>query len=193
MNIIRDYRIFKQYFEANSQGYTRQLSRINEIIIHGSGGPDTAKGIINWMASGGQLRDGTNRIEKYKHGIGMFHYEIDFDGDIYQLVPLTITVFHSLSGKHDWNTVGIEMVSSDPKSNNSTPYTINQYNSLLDLCKYIMTQCPIRLIAGHSATSYKYRGKPKPPPPCPGNFDWGILENNFSLSMIEPERYELAA
>jgi N-acetyl-anhydromuramyl-L-alanine amidase AmpD len=187
MNIVQDHRIFEKYFEPVCPIFRRALSQITGIIIHGSGGPDTAKGVINWMLAGGAMADGTNRTADYKKGVGLFHYEIDSNGDIYQLIQDIYFVYHSSSGRNDASTVGIELIQKE--KNNSGKYSIEQYDSLFTLIKSLMILCPIKIIAGHGGTKLKYTGSYKN---CPGEkFDWISIINNFNLQAISKEVYEI--
>lgn len=189
MQIIKDDRIFNKYFKDVSRTFKRKMEDINEIIIHGSGGSDTAKGIIKWMLDGGSLADGSNRIDDYKKGVSLFHFEIDDNGDIYEIVPIEYRCHHSSSGRHDKNTIGIELVQTG--IDNKKKYSIYQYNSLFWLIKDIITKCPIEVIAGHSVTKQIYSGSYKDNPPCPGNFDWKMLEDNFNVTKIRNEIFKL--
>lgn len=176
MNLIQDTRVFDKYFSPIKDQFTRD--DISEIIVHGTSGGQSAKGIINWMLGG-------ERAEEYKKGIGLFHYEIDRNGDVYQLIPNGYWCYHSSSGQHDKVTVGIELV--NPEKDNFGKYKMEQYKSLMDLIKMFMLNYQIKVIAGHGATKLQYSGSYKY---CPGKlFDWELLEKNFNIKKIKNEMY----
>jgi hypothetical protein len=183
VNIIKDDRIFLKYFASIAANFIRTDDTISEITIHGTGGFNSAPAELNWMMGGERQAD-------YVQGIGLFHYIIDRDGMIYQIIPDEYWVHHSSSGHHDQFTLGIELV--NPTTNNSGKYTLDQYNSLFDLIKFAISKYNIFTIAGHSATCLKYSGIVKKPPKCPGDgFRWEMLESNFNAEKIEDERYKL--
>lgn len=178
MNIIYDGRVFEKYFAPISSEFERDINDISEIVIHGTGGGQSAKGIIKWMLDG-------EREILYKKGIALFHYEIDRNGDIYQIIPDLNWVYHSSSGEHDKKTIGIELV--NPVIFNRGPYTIDQYNSLFSLIKKFIGLYSINYIAGHGANKLKYSGSYKE---CPGKFDWTLLEHNFNIAAEVTEIYK---
>lgn len=144
--------------------FIRTKENIEELIIHGTGGADSAKGLISWMMS----PDG--RHKEYSQGIGLFHYVIDPKGDTIQLYdPFNTWMFHSSSGLHDKKTIGVELCNADPK--NQKEYTRAQYIYLVELIKEIYKEIPIKKISGHTVTAIEYSGKPNKTP-CPGNFNW---------------------
>ena len=140
--------------------FSRNLSDISEIVIHGTGGGVNAVSLLRWMITGG-------RAEEYKKGIGLFHYLIDRDGEIYKLYNLEKWMYHSSSGQHDKCTVGIELM--NPSANNQVEYTAEQYKSLAEIIEAINKLVPIKTIAGHGYNKQKYSGSYKV---CPGRFDW---------------------
>ncbi|HUT63049.1 MAG TPA: N-acetylmuramoyl-L-alanine amidase [Anaerolineae bacterium] len=148
-------------------GLPRNPDEIDEIVIHGTGG-GTAKGIIKWMSS-----DTCERKENYKKSIGLFHYEIDRNGDIYEIMhPDYRWAYHSGSGKHDRKTIGIELV--NPSAGNKDDYTDEQYDSLIVLIKKLTDSFEVRRIVSHDFNRKKYSNiEPKP---CPGPlFDWNRI------------------
>jgi N-acetyl-anhydromuramyl-L-alanine amidase AmpD len=184
MNILQDNCIFDKYFKAIAENYKRES--INEIIFHATAGFNTAQGLLNWMLAG-------QRASEYVKAIGLFHYLIDRNGDIYQIVPDEYWVYHSSSTTtaeiHDKITLGIEHINPSPQ--NADKLTDQQYNSSLALIKYLMTKYKIETIAGHTATALKYSGKSNPVP-CPGNnFNWLLYENNLPLQKISEAIYKV--
>jgi len=145
----------------------REKEDVNEIILHGTGGSESATGLIRWMLS----EDG--RHKEYAQSIALFHYIIDRKGEIIQLYdPWSSWMFHSSSRFHDKNTIGIEMCNPDKK--NQAEYTKEQYIYVVELFKELYEIQPIEKISGHTVTAIKYSGKPNATP-CPGNFDWKRL------------------
>jgi N-acetyl-anhydromuramyl-L-alanine amidase AmpD len=150
-------------------GFDRDTSDINEIVIHGTGGGSSAINLINWMLNSG-------RAEEYKKGIALFHYLIDFNGDVFEIINPIRWVYHSSSGKHDMNTIGIEIMNKS--ANNDDEPTGEQYGALLDLISNnLMKKFNIKNIVGHGSNKQKYSGEYKA---CPGkNFKWNILQNEL--------------
>ena len=140
--------------------FDRDIKDISEIVIHGTGGGVNAISLLRWMITGG-------RVEEYKRGIGLFHYLIDRDGEIYKLYSLEKWMYHSSSGQHDKCTVGIELM--NPSTNNQVEYTAEQYRSLAELVKAVNGLVTIKSIVGHGLNKQKYSGSYKV---CPGRFDW---------------------
>jgi N-acetyl-anhydromuramyl-L-alanine amidase AmpD len=180
MNIKQDDRIFNKFFKPVSENFRRNISIINELVIHGTGGSASAKALLNWMLSG-------ERESQYVKGEAIFHYAIDLNGDIYSIIPNNFFVYHSSCGRHDKFTIGIELINT--RINNLAPYTIFQYNALFALIKYLLNEYEIKTITSHNANKQKYSGGIKA---CPGEkFNWSLLEQNFDLKLIDKERYEL--
>lgn len=165
MIIIKDDRIR----EIWHRGFNREKTP-NEIVIHGTGGGGT----YQWVLQGG-------RKELYRRGIALFHYLIERDGSVTEIIDPDRWVYHSSSGKHDEKTIGIELV--NPKSNNSAPYTDEQYKALFGLViDYLMEKYPISVIVSHNHNKRVFsKGKKK----CPGNFDWKLLKDELDARMMQ--------
>ena len=175
MNIINDMRLQGMY-----HGYARAIADINEITVHGSGGGSSSMALLNWMSS-----ENCERKELYKKGIGLFPYTIDFNGDIYNLMPVNNWYYHSDAGQHDSHTIGIEMMNSG--QGNSGKYTNVQYASLFELMSDLCSKYPITDIHSHDANRRMFSNMPQKP--CPGmNFNWSQLEEyvteNINKSML---------
>ena len=155
MNIIDYPDIRQKYFE----GFDR-AEEPNEIVIHGTGGGASADAILKWMLNG-------ERGESYKKGIGLFHFLIDFDGTIYQIIEDYKWVYHSDAGKHDAKTIGIELMNN--KSGNKGIIADAQYNALSDIIVDYVSK-DVRIISNHDANRKLYSGLG--PKGCPGNFDF---------------------
>lgn len=146
------------------EGFPRPAGIVNEIVVHGTGGGQSAAGIIRWMEQG-------ERAAQYRQGIALFHDLVDRDGTIHNIIDHARWVYHSGSGNHDRETIGIELV--NPMAGNAGPYTDDQYDALGERILEIMETYPITAIAGHGYNQTKYSRKPKA---CPGEaFDWERL------------------
>jgi N-acetyl-anhydromuramyl-L-alanine amidase AmpD len=166
MNYIETYKIYKKYFNGIVDK-KRNLHSIKEIVIHGTGGGRSAESLINWM------ENGERKIE-YLKGIALFHDLVDYNGNIYNLVPYNYYTLHSSSGiKHDRYTIGIELMNREKQNNGE--YTKEQYMFLWELLfNKIILLCPnIKKIVSHNYNKKKYSNKNKN---CPGNFRWDFLE-----------------
>jgi len=151
------------------QGFPRDISTISEIVIHGTGGGSSAQGIIKWMLAG-------ERSAEYSRGVALFHFEIDLNGDIYEIIDPDRWVYHSGSGKHDMITIGIELVNPAPQNKGS--YTSEQYAGLISLIfDYMSRRYHIETIVGHGVNQQQFSGSYKD---CPGQeFDWDILQDEL--------------
>lgn len=166
MNVIQEFRIRDKYMK----GFDRNLSDITTIVLHGTGGGQSAKAIINWMLGGERAGD-------YNAGISLFHYEIDLNGDIYEIINPLKWVYHSEASSMDKHTIGIELLNT--RELNQASYTPDQYNALFELISELIRMFPIDTITSHDVQRMKYSNlKPKP---CPGVlFDWRQLEEYAS-------------
>lgn len=155
-------------YQAGIRDKVRQCA-IREIVIHGTAGGSTMASLINWMLGGEQAAN-------YNRGIGLFHYAIDRGGLITQVINPRYWVYHSLSGLHDQETVGIELI--NPTRDNGGPYTDEQYAALADLIDYMMRINPnCRQIVSHNYNGLTYSRIGKN---CPGNFSWTRLVQSLS-------------
>jgi hypothetical protein len=177
MNIINDNRIYKKYIKDQEieNVLTRSVEDIKEIVIHGAGIASSATGVLNWMARGGIMPDGTTREEQYKKGISLFHSEIDRNGNVYNILSPLFFCYHSSSGHHDRFTLGIELINGEV--DNKFEYTNEQYQSLFNMIDAYSGLFPVGTICGHGYNGQKYSGKYKN---CPGNFNWDKLQEYFS-------------
>ena len=154
--------------EKYHRGFDREGEKVTEIVIHGTGGGVTASGLINWMLTNG-------RPSEYKKGIALFHYLIDTNGEVTEIISPDNWVFHSSSGTHDKTTIGIENI--NPDAHNESEYTASQYQGLIKLITVLMKKYPITSIVGHGQNRLKYSGTYKE---CPGSkFRWDIIENEL--------------
>lgn len=156
---------------------------ITTVVIHGAGEADSAEGLISWMLQG-------KRKKEYKKGEALFHYIIDRDGEITEIIDPEFWVYHSSSGIQDQKTIGIELINGH--WNNLTEYSEEQYKALFWLIfeKLIIKYPTIDIIASHNRMSQKFSGVEKN---CPGEFDWSQLElymDNNGYRYIHDDRYE---
>lgn len=173
--IIKDDKIRNKWHS----GFTRYLPP-NELVLHGTGGGDT----YNWVLNGG-------RAKLYVKGIALFHYLIDLEGTITEIIDPEKWVYHSSSGRHDRRTIGIEMMNID--RNNENQYNELQYLSLFDLFVELIFKYDIKYITSHQRNAMEYSSKIKE---CPGNFDWDRLsqwlhDSGFVFKRIEENFFKL--
>ena len=154
--------------EKYHKGFDREGEPITELVYHGTGGGVTASGLIIWMFNDGRPAD-------YKKGVALFHYLIDLNGEVTEIISPENWVFHSSSGLHDSSTIGIEMINGN--AHNENEYTANQYSALMKLTSTLMKKYPITSIVGHGQNKLKFSGMYKE---CPGiKFRWDIIENDL--------------
>lgn len=141
----------------------RKLEDVTEIVIHHTAGDGSWKALKSWI-----LSPTCERQSMFKKFTALTHYYIDKDGTINQIFFLDRWTYHSCSGKHDKNTVGIELVHSKGEFKDA------QYNSLADIIAHIVSICPnITTIVSHDYNYMTYSKKAKG---CPGNdFKWDRL------------------
>jgi hypothetical protein len=156
-------------------GFHRQSQPI-EIVMHGTGGGTSSHGMIDWMLGG-------ERAAEYNKGIALFHYLIDRDGQVTEIISPSNWVYHSSSGLHDMLTIGIEHIK--PDALNTTEPTDEQYQSDLEMIVFLMNQYPINSIIGHVQNTLKYSGPQYVKVPCPGIYDWVRLQ-----TMLQNAGYE---
>jgi len=164
-------------------GYKRESS-LSTIVVHGAGVVDSVENLISWMLDG-------ERKKEYIKGVALFHYAIDRNGEITEIIDPKFWVYHSSCGKQDERTIGIELINGSP--NNENTYTKEQYESLFWLIfDKLMEDYPsITAIASHWRMKEKFSGGYKKN--CPGNFDWDELEvymENHGYDYTHDERYE---
>lgn len=180
MNLIKDDRIFEKYFKPIADKFKRNTETINEVVIHGTGGGQYALDVIDWMLSG-------EREKEYKKGIALFHYEIDRNGDIYEILSPDYWCYHSSSGVHDRFTLGVEFVNTKP--DNKGIYTYEQYSAFYELLISFIKHYPIKYIVGHGHNKQEYSKEYKE---CPGQFfEWNKLQKKFDLKLLAKECYRI--
>ncbi len=141
-------------------GFERSIGDITRIVVHGTAGGGT----LNFMKNGGAGRQDDK--------IGLFHYLIEKNGEIIQLVEDLEWCYHSSSGQKDRNSIGIELLKL--KSNNGDVPTTKQYEALQDLIILLKADFNLDQIMSHDYSRKFYSNKP--PKPCPGTFDWNLLK-----------------
>ena len=152
------------------EGFERKDSDITTLVIHGAGAVKSVKGLLSWMKSGGVMPDGSTREAQYRKGVALFHYTIDRDGQVYEIINPHNWVYHSSTGKVDRCTIGVELINGTP--DNSGQYTAGQYLSLSMLVKYLngVFNSQITRLVGHGQYKLQHAGAGKE---CPGKgFDW---------------------
>ncbi len=173
---------FNEIANKYHQGWATKLRNANtieEIVIHGTGGGSSAMALLQWMLNPGVIQE-----HNYNNGIGLFHYLNDFNGDMFQILPVEYWCYHSTSGNHAMKEIGIENMNSSPTNQNE--YTVEQYKSLMELIFNMLEIYPsITRITSHKyninhyndvETAKKYNKE------CPGNFNWDLL--TYDLNMM---------
>lgn len=167
MTIIKNTKIRDRWHK----GYPRNSDDITEIVIHATAGG----GFIKW------LEDYNEREKEWKKGIGLVQYHINKAGLITEIIDVYNWVYHSSSGSHDKETIGIEVEKLDNK--NASAITVEQAESLLsltiELCKMFPT---IKKIVSHDYNRKKYSGLA--PKPCPGEFPWATFSQALGKNEI---------
>jgi len=180
MEIIKDTFIREKYHSGFSR--KRTLSKVSEVVIHGTGGGYT----LEWMRGGG-------RAEQYYKGIALFHYLIDRAGVIWEIIDPDRWVYHSSRGRMDRRSIGIEL--ENYSRTNEWDYSDFQYDSLLWLVfNHLRPLYPdLNVIMSHKRAWQKVSGG-KYTKECPGPaFDWDKIEkfmHSKSLTFDHDPRYE---
>ena len=176
----KKYYIKDKYIRNKFHKGFKRKSPPNTIIIHGTGGTGTYK----WMKKG-------ERGNNYRKGISLFHYLIERDGRIINIIDPNRWVWHSHAGwytdkngkriQRDASTIGIELENTSSKNLND--YTEEQYASLMILLfNDLMIKYDIDIIMSHSRSYKKYLKKTKPLA-CPGpKFKWNKLINQLKAN-----------
>lgn len=184
-NIIIDTRIRTKY----RKGWIKKIRTkkgITEIVLHGTGGGSSISSLLRWMYNG-------ERTKEYNKGVALFHYAIGRDGKIVEVLPVSHWVWHSSSGKHDKETIGIEM--SNTSRLNAHAYTDEQYDSLFSLIeKLLKEQLTIKTIVGHGYNRVRWGRSTRKR--CPGSgFDWkrlvNFLKTKYKVETLDKEAYKL--
>jgi N-acetyl-anhydromuramyl-L-alanine amidase AmpD len=159
MKIIID----KEFRAKYGNGLDRKGKAVKEIVVHATAGGSSAKAVIQWMING-------ERASEYLRGVSSFHYVINFDGLIYEVIDPQYWVYHSSSGKHDQQTIGIELM--DKTRDNTGEYTPEQYKALAYLIGHLGTSFPeIEQVTTHKYNIQKYSKQFKQCPSDKFSFD----------------------
>jgi len=181
MNITENKSIREKY----CQGFNR-IGPITEIVIHSTAGFDNSEGMINWMLGGERGID-------YAKGVALFHFLNDMQGNITQIIDPSMYVYHSSSGAHDKETIGIENIK--PTKDNSGFLPAPQLVALCELIEQLLDSIPsIKRIVSHDFNRMKF--SQQPPKPCPGDFEWSALElhltsKGYNVSKISEQEYSI--
>jgi len=159
MKIKIDERVRNKYHK----GFSRSLKFVNEIVVHQTGGGNNASSLLSWMLKSGR--------KGYSRGVALFHYIVDIDGSVIEIINPDNWVYHSSSGRHDKRTIGVEIMCSDRQ--NAKEPSDKQYFALNKLFLHLSEKYSISRIVGHGYNKEKYSKSYKY---CPGNFDWFRIE-----------------
>lgn len=158
MKIIKEEVIREKY----TQGHKRTLP-VKYLVVHGTGGGRNAKNLLAWMRNPNKKQQA-----RYRRGVALFHYIIDRDGSVTEIIDPHNWVYHSSIGEMDAGTIGVELM--NPSKSNSTAYTDEQYKSLVELYDYLKGKFPLEKIFSHRYAKQVIGGHGRKN--CPGNFDW---------------------
>lgn len=164
LKIHKDTIIRNKFFD----GYARTLP-ITWFVIHGTGGGGT----LRWMRY--QVKLNSKRGLKYQRGVGLFHYLIERNGMIWEIIDPDMWVWHASVGNIDGGTIGVELLNPSPF--NRKKYTVEQYDALLALYTHLRTKKypKMDIMISHNRAKQKISGRTKK---CPGKgFDWRLWRN----------------
>lgn len=164
---------------------------VTEFVVHGTAGGTDVNAFLRWMMNG-------ERAAEYLKGIALFHYFIGRGGEIVEIIDPQFWVWHSSSGRHDKQTIGVELI--NPSKINDAVYTDAQYTALVALIVHetLPAYPALTRIVSHNVNqqtySPSYGGKQ-----CPGKgFDWkrfatllqkaGVKIKNQGFEVIELDR-----
>jgi len=148
--------------EKYTQGHKRNLP-VKYFVVHGTGGGRNANNLLAWMRNPNKTQQ-----SRYRRGIALFHYLIDRDGTVIEIIDPHRWVYHCSIGKMDAGTIGVELM--NPNRDNRYRYTDEQYKSLVDLFNHLKAKFPLQEIFSHRYAKQVIRGFKRKN--CPGNFDW---------------------
>jgi len=159
--INKDEKIRNKFFS----GYDR-TKPINWFVIHGTAGV----GVLRWMRD--LVTPESKRGLSYKKGIGLFHYLIERNGTIWEIISPDKWVWHADVGSYDGGSIGVEL--ENPSTSNAKEYTAEQYTSLLSLFNYLKKLYPtIDVMISHNRAKIKVNNGKLGGKECPGKgFDW---------------------
>ena len=182
-------------FNGVREKYSSGLQRSNPpetIILHGTAGggsggkPGSPGGLLKWMMGG-------EREVEYTKSIGLFHYLIEQDSDVWEIINPDKYTYHSGTGGHtDSRSIGIELVNRD--AGNMDEYAPEQYDALDTLLSELFARYPtINEITGHSAIYKRVKQRAKTLD-CPGPmFKWDRVREMLSRDghefHVAPQRY----
>ena len=170
-------------FQKFHPGFAR-VDSPHLITLHGTGGGVDAEALFKWYETLPTLTDkwSINRTANLNRGIGMYHYLIDRDGTVYEMLNELKWAYHSHAGRNDRATLGIELI--NPDRSNGFQYTDEQYTALNNLISNINLRHTIKGIESHNYRARRYSNLVPPAvTPCPGvGFDWERL-NDFGVEV----------
>ena len=173
MNVITDTRVRDKY----CKGFDRSTP-IAEIVIHATGGGSSTESMIEWMLAG-------ERATEYENGVALFHYLTSPDQPTVEIIDPDKWVYHSSSGYHDKETIGIENIKPDSQNKGYLPP--DQMQALCELVATLLLKYPsISRIVSHDFNAQKFSGRG--PKPCPGDFSWNDFIECISVSGITIEK-----
>jgi hypothetical protein len=141
-------------------------------VIHGTAGGGT----LHWIRN--IVKENSQRGKAYKKGIGLFHYLIERDGTIWEVINPDKWIWHASIGSFDGGTIGVELL--NPSYKNTDSYTSQQYDSLLNLYNYLRSDKypEMDVMISHNRAKIKINNGKYGGKACPGpGFDWTLWKN----------------
>lgn len=148
---------------------------VDTIVIHATGGGNT----LEWMRS-----SKNERAASYAKGIGLFHFLIQRDASIIQIIDPEFWVYHSHAGQADSRSIGIELEKYDPT--NMIDINPKQMLALNALIYFLKSVYPITRIETHRYRARKYAGFPKWRCPMTLNVKELISQSCFNFDLVYP-------
>lgn len=158
MEIKKEKVIREKYTEGH-----KRTKPVKYLVVHGTGGGRSAENLLAWMRNPNQKQQA-----RYRRGVALFHYIIDRDGTVIEIIDPHNWVYHASIGKMDAGTIGVELL--NPHRDNRSEYTQEQYQSLVELYDHLKGMFPLQKIFSHRYAKQVLGGGKKKN--CPGNFDW---------------------
>lgn len=176
VNIIIDSKIRSKYrkgwIDRTRMSKLGKTIPVTEIVLHGTAGCRNITDFMNWMFNG-------ERGAEYNKGIALFHFLVGREaGEVIEILDPNYWSWHSSSGSHDKETIGIELL--NPSKSNSEVYTDKQYENLISLVfDHLFPIYPtITRIVSHRYNTFAYKARNKKQ--CPGiRFDWALLDKEL--------------
>jgi hypothetical protein len=190
MNIIIDNSFRDKY----GNGHDRNGIKPRIIALHSTAGGESVPAMLRWMVrDGGIMKNGTKREKDYYDQIGVTHYDIDYDGTIYNTIDTEFWTYGTQAKDDEKAIISIEIMK--PDDYNAVLPKDSQYQALAELIHDLMDSFQeINVLRTHDYYRKKLGIAPKP---CPGAMEWDRLislcaVDNVRLYQKGSEEFELS-